>query len=341
MDPTPTLQAYFAPVVSLALSAGIVRWLVAGAARRFALDQPNERSLHSQPVPRLGGAGILCGTLAGWALVRSALTPSLWAGAVLLGVVSLVEDIRGVPMVRRFLAHFVAASYFAYSTLAGTLPWPLLPIMVIGIMWVTNLYNFMDGSDGLAGGMAVFGFGAYALGAWQAGATGFAIASACISTSACAFLFFNFAPARIFMGDIGSIPLGFLAASFGLFGWRYDFWPSWFPFVVFSPFLVDASVTLVARQLRGEKVWRAHRSHYYQRLVLIGWGHRKVAVAEYGLMAAVAASSLATIGTPWGTQVAVVAAWAAIYIIFLHRIDVRWRRFNASLAPGPSATPGT
>ena len=331
-------RAYWAPVLAFVLCAGLVRWLVVGAARRFALDRPNERSLHSQPVPRLGGVGIVCGTLGGWTLVPSALTPSLWVGAVLLGVVSLVEDVRGVPAVARFLAHFVAAGYFVYATSAGLLPGPLVPVVVIGIVWVTNLYNFMDGSDGLAGGMAAFGFGAYGIGAWGAGAHDFALASASIAGAAAAFLLFNFAPAKIFMGDIGSIPLGFLAASFGVFGWHHDLWPAWFPLLVFSPFLVDASVTLVARQLRGEKVWRAHRSHYYQRLVLMGWGHRKVALAEYGLMLAAGTSALGGVHATTAVQATVIAGWVAAYGIILRVIDLRWTRFTVTAR---RATPET
>jgi UDP-N-acetylmuramyl pentapeptide phosphotransferase/UDP-N-acetylglucosamine-1-phosphate transferase len=338
MEHAPILGACLGSLVGFAVCAGIVRSLVGDALRRLALDRPNERSLHTQPVPRLGGLGIICGTLAGWAVVSPATTPSFWVGALLLGIVSLVEDVRGVPMAGRLLAQFVASGYFVYTTIAGAMAWPLLLVVVIGIVWVTNLYNFMDGSDGLAGGMALFGFGAYGIGAWVAGADGFAAASTTVAAAAVAFLLFNFAPAKIFMGDIGSIPLGFLAASFGLFGWRNNLWPAWFPFLVFSPFLIDASVTIVVRQLHGEKIWCAHRSHYYQRLVLMGWGHRKVALAEYGLMFAVAISALVgSISMP-AMQTAIIVGWAAVYVAILRSIDARWARFQLT---APSATPET
>lgn len=329
-----------APVLAFVSSAAMVRWLVAGAARRFALDHPNERSLHSQPVPRLGGAGIVCGLLAGWSLVAGALSLPIWLGTALLAVVSLVEDVRGVPMAGRFLAHFVAATFFVLPTLGGAVPAALLPLVVIGIVWVTNLYNFMDGSDGLAGGMAVFGFGAYAVGAWLAGSPTFALASSSVAAAAAAFLLFNFAPAKIFMGDVGSIPLGFLAASVGVAGWTRGIWPAWFPFLVFSPFLVDASVTVVARQLRGEKVWRAHRSHYYQRLVLMGWGHRRVAVAEYALMLAAGASSLLTLHAPRIVQASLIAGWVVVYAVLLRTIDRRWVRFEALARVDEAGLPG-
>jgi UDP-N-acetylmuramyl pentapeptide phosphotransferase/UDP-N-acetylglucosamine-1-phosphate transferase len=95
-----------------------------------------------------------------------------------------------------------------------------------------------------------------------------------VAAAAAGFLCFNFHPARIFMGDVGSVPLGFTAGALGLVGWRSGAWPLWFPLLVFAPFILDATVTLLRRALRGEKVWQAHRSHYYQRMVQMGLGHR-------------------------------------------------------------------
>lgn len=328
-----TWAACAAPIVAFAVSLALVGRLVWGAASKVALDQPNARSLHSQPVPRLGGAGIFAGTFAGWALLllglpgEPGLTAPVWVASALLAIVSLGEDVWGIPMRWRFLAHLVAALLFAWVALVGAVPWWLLPPIVIGTVWATNLYNFMDGSDGLAGGMAAVGFCAYAVAAWCAHQAAFGLMTLCVVGAAGAFLCFNFAPARIFMGDVGSIPLGFLAASFGVFGWSRGLWPAWFPLLVFSPFWVDATVTLVARQLRGEKVWQAHRSHYYQRLVLMGWGHRRVALAEYVLMAAAAGSGLVMRHGPGWAQAALVVGWIVAYIVAMRAVDVRWKRF--------------
>jgi hypothetical protein len=96
------------------------------------------------------------------------------------------------------------------------------------------------------------------------------------------FLLLNFSPARVFMGDAGSVPLGFLAGGIGIAGWRTVSWPAWFPLLVFSPFVVDASVTLARRMfMRRERFWHPHREHYYQRLVRMGWSHRRLALTEY------------------------------------------------------------
>jgi UDP-N-acetylmuramyl pentapeptide phosphotransferase/UDP-N-acetylglucosamine-1-phosphate transferase len=160
--------------------------------------------------------------------------------------------------------------------------WVLLA--VVAIVWMTNLYNFMDGMDGLAGGMAIFGFGSLAITAWLAGNGPVAFVTVSIAAAAGAFLWFNFHPARIFLGDAGSTVFGFLAAGLSLIGWQDGIWSLWFPVLVFSPFIVDATVTLLKRAFQGEPFWQPHRTHFYQRLVLSGWGHRKTVLAEYGLM---------------------------------------------------------
>jgi UDP-N-acetylmuramyl pentapeptide phosphotransferase/UDP-N-acetylglucosamine-1-phosphate transferase len=289
---------------------------------RLPMDHPNERSLHATPTPRIGGLGIMAGVLvaAVW-LAETSLLPVM-VGAFALAVLSVLDDVRGLPVRVRFLAHFVAAA--ACLLALGVTGWSLLAGTLV-VVWMTNLYNFMDGSDGLAGGMAAIGFGALALAAWLGDAPGLAAFCAAIATAALAFLRFNFPPARVFMGDAGSIPLGFLAASLGILGAQQNVWPRLFPLLVFSPFIVDASVTLARRALRGEKIWQAHRSHYYQRVVLLGATHRQLALAAYALMLAMAALAFALLFLPQH------AAWvlilsAATYLLIFLAIDRRWHR---------------
>jgi UDP-GlcNAc:undecaprenyl-phosphate/decaprenyl-phosphate GlcNAc-1-phosphate transferase len=197
---------------------------------------------------------------------------------------------------------------------------------ILAVVWMTNLYNFMDGADGLAGGMAAIGFGALALGAWLGDAPRLAAFCAAIAAAALAFLRFNFPPARVFMGDAGSIPLGFLAAALGILGAQQNVWPWLFPLLVFSPFIVDASVTLARRGLRGERIWQAHRSHYYQRVVLLGASHRQLALAAYALMLTMAALACVLLILPIYTTWVLIMS-VAIYMIIFLAIDVRWRRF--------------
>jgi UDP-N-acetylmuramyl pentapeptide phosphotransferase/UDP-N-acetylglucosamine-1-phosphate transferase len=237
------------------------------------------------------------------------------AGAVVLvASISWLDDQRHLPIVLRFAGHFTAAGIIAWG---GGLPaWPLwaTAAALFAVVWLTNLYNFMDGMNGLAGGMAVFGFGTLALGAQAAGAGESALLAGCIAAGAAGFLIFNFHPARIFLGDVGSIPLGFLAAVLGFDGMRRELWPLWFPIVAFSPFIVDASVTLLRRALRSECIWQAHREHYYQRLVRMGWSHRRTALAEYTLMLTMAALALGLRTAPAAIQA--LGLVAATFVLF-------------------------
>ena len=116
------------------------------------------------------------------------------------------------------------------------------------------------------------------------------------------------------MGDAGSIPLGFLAGGFGLAGWQAGVWPAWFPVLVFSPFIVDASVTLMRRALRRQRIWQAHCEHYYQRLVRSGWGHRKTALAGYALMLACGAVAFLGASLPAAAQATLLVIAGAAYL---------------------------
>ena len=207
-------------------------------------------------------------------------------------------------------------------------------MLVLAIAWYANLYNFMDGSDGLAGGMAVIGFGAYAWGALQSGQAALAAASASIAGAAFAFLFANFHPARLFMGDVGSVPLGFLAGALGVLGWRAGAWPLWFPLLVFAPFVCDATLTLARRLMRGERVWLAHKEHYYQRLVRMGFGHRGVAWIEYAAMILCAAAALLARDEAPTFQWIALGGAAALLSAAAICIDLRWSRFLARSGGG-------
>ena len=312
-------------MASFGISLAILVLLTSGELQAFALDQPNERSLHTRPVPRTGGIAILSGIFCGWAVLGLPEWPIL-AGMLILVFVSLLDDLVSLPVALRFCAHFLASGIFSVFILQPSTGPLWTMACAIAIVWMTNLYNFMDGSDGLSGGMALFGFGFYGLAAWMTGDAHFALLNMSVAMSAGAFLFFNFHPARIFMGDSGSIPLGFLAAAFGLAGWKVGDWPVWFPLVVFSPFIVDSTSTLAKRLLRGEKIWLAHREHYYQRLIRMGIGHGNTALLEYALMIAAGASSL--LAVHFAHAVPLLVFWALIFFLLMRHIDNRWISFN-------------
>jgi UDP-GlcNAc:undecaprenyl-phosphate GlcNAc-1-phosphate transferase len=240
--------------------------------------------------------------------------------------------VLGVPVVLRLATHHFAAGILAASLMPAVYGVPDALMTVIAIAWVTNLYNFMDGSDGLAGGMALFGFSFYGIAAWLAGSIDFALLNFSVAAAAAAFLIFNFHPARVFLGDIGSIPLGYLAAAFGIIGCLQGDWAFWFPVLVFSPFVLDASITLARRLWRRKRVWEAHRDHYYQRLVQMGWGHRRTAFAEYALMLISGGLALATLSVPAVGQAIALAAAASVYAGLIVWIERAWVRTAAGTA---------
>ncbi|HMH18384.1 MAG TPA: glycosyltransferase family 4 protein [Burkholderiales bacterium] len=290
---------------------------------RLPLDVPNQRSLHVRPVPRSGGIAMMAGIFTGFAVMQTPLVVVL--SVAVLVALSHFDDLRGLSIPLRFGVQLAAAAGFAYGALLG-LTLPLLVLIVLGILWMTNLYNFMDGSDGLAGGMTVFGFSFLGTGAWMSGDEALLIECAIVAAVAAAFLPFNFPPARLFMGDAGSIPIGFLAAVLSLSGWRDGDWPLWFPAAVFSPFIVDASLTLLKRAGAGERIWRAHNKHYYQRLVRMGWGHRRTALAEYALMLACGTTALWALREPLTLQLCALIGLVALHAILALGVDYAWRR---------------
>jgi UDP-N-acetylmuramyl pentapeptide phosphotransferase/UDP-N-acetylglucosamine-1-phosphate transferase len=320
--------AAWAPLTAFAATLLTIWWLLRSRLARIALDHPNERSLHHAPVPRTGGIGIFIGVFIAWATIAPELPAAFLPALVLVLATSIIDDIYGVPVAVRFFAHLVAAGMLAGALLYDHGGVVVTIIAMLAIGWMANLYNFMDGSDGLAGGMAAFGFGAYGAAAWIAGHPVFALVNLSVAAAAAAFLVFNFHPARIFMGDVGSVPLGFLASALGLLGWQQAVWTWWFPLLVFSPFIVDASVTLARRLLRMERVWQAHRDHYYQRLVQLGWGHRKTALAEYVLMVACGTLGIALLGRSTEFQVTALITAALAYLALIAAIEIAWRRFR-------------
>ena len=308
-------------VLSFAVAFAASRLLL-GRFANFALDKPNARSLHERPVPRTGGIALLAGIAVAAPFVVAALWLPLLL-AFLLATVSLVDDLRGMPTAVRLSLHLAAAALVTWYVLAPMHPLELA-LLALAVAWITNLYNFMDGSDGLAGGMAFIGFGAYALAAALAGDVPLAVLCTAISMAAAAFLAHNFHPARIFLGDVGSIPLGFLAGGLGLVGWRDDVWSLWFPLLVFAPFIGDATVTLLKRLARRERVWQAHREHYYQRLVRMGFGHRGTAYLGYALMAACAAVALLARAQPPVVQWSAFLGTSAALGVLAVWVDRRW-----------------
>lgn len=280
--------------------AFLCAWVLTGALRRYALqrgvvDVPNDRSSHTSPTPRGGGVAIAVPFLA--ILLVAVLTGSFApaGGLALVGAgagvawLGFLDDHAHIAARWRLAGHFLAAAWVLICI--GGLPplavfgmkldpgWLGQALAAVYLVWLLNLYNFMDGIDGIAGIEAVsVGLGG-ALLCGAAGQAELAFAAALLAAAAAGFLVWNFPPAKIFMGDAGS---GFLGVAFGalsVMSAHADAALLWSWLILLGVFVVDATITLVRRLVRGETLHEAHRSHAYQHAAREAGAHRPVSLA--------------------------------------------------------------
>lgn len=263
-------------------------WALRYARREQVLDHPEERSNHATPTPRGGGIAIvavMAGVLAWLAYSRveeRLVLLAMLAGLVLVGAIGWIDDHRPISARIRLAMHALAAALVAIAMAVTGWPIWMSVLALVAIPVLVNIWNFMDGIDGIAATQAMVWELALLL--WTpvalAGSIGLALAMACLG-----FLPFNFPRARLFMGDVGSGALGFLVASSGLLLAREQGSHALGSLGVLAPFLVDAGLTLSRRIWRREPWWQAHSQHAYQRLARSWKGHGRV-TGIYTMLAA-------------------------------------------------------
>jgi UDP-N-acetylmuramyl pentapeptide phosphotransferase/UDP-N-acetylglucosamine-1-phosphate transferase len=334
----------FSAVLAFVSAWWITRSLCSSKSFPSVLAEPNERTLHSRPTPQTGGLAIIVSVVIALMATGAALaiaepskpllpkglaSGSLWIviSMLLVFVVSFIDDCIGLRASFRLGIQAIAALIIILGVglALSSLPIPggqpiglgfaAVPVSVLLLMWMANLYNFMDGMDGFAGGMTLIGFGFLAYLGWEAHSPVMLVIATFVAMGALGFLAHNFPPARIFLGDAGSITVGFLAGTLMLLGVRDQIFDLWVPVIIFSPFIIDATVTLIRRALRLEKVWLGHREHYYQRLVLAGWSHRRTVCAEYGVMFVCGGLAVLYQHASGDWRPIILGAWAGIFLI--------------------------
>lgn len=278
--------------------AGVASWVLTGFLRQYAIaksliDIPNERSSHSVPTPRGGGVGIVVSFLAilpvlNWFdLLSNHILLALWGAGFAVAITGFLDDHGHIDARWRLMVHFGAAAWGLYW-LGGFPPlaafgyvldlgWIGYMFAAVYIVWLLNLYNFMDGIDGLASIEAITVCGNGALMAWLVVPDStFWLLPTVLAAAVSGFLFWNFPPARIFMGDAGSGFLGIILALLSVQAAWVESRLLWVWLILLGVFIVDATVTLCRRVLRGEKFYEAHRSHAYQYASRTLGAHRPV-----------------------------------------------------------------
>ncbi len=264
------------------------------------MDIPGQRSSHVHPTPRGGGIAIYISFVLMLFFLRNyAENNFLWClffGVTIISGIGLIDDIKKLPIKIRFSVQIIASSIpILYGFKLNEIELPALgtinlgilsiPITLVWILWMTNLYNFMDGIDGITASEAtVVSFFLFLLSLITKNHF-LLLMSLIIIGSSLGFLIHNFPPAKIFMGDVGSSSLGYIFAILAIFASQNE--KHYIPFFIFlllsGTFIFDATVTLIRRIVKGERWFEAHRSHYYQRLVIAGYTHKQVTLLECGV----------------------------------------------------------
>jgi len=304
---------------ALAVAAFAAAWGLTGMVRHYArnrlLDHPNERSSHTNPTPKGGGLAVVAAfvaagiVLAVAGVVETRVAIAVLGGTAAISLLGWIDDHRYLPNRLRFAFHLLAGVW-AMAWLRG------LPVVhfgggvevrvgllgsllgVVGIVWAINLYNFMDGIDGLAAGEAASVGLAAAVLLWLLRAPGLAALSLLLAAAAAGFLVWNWHPARIFMGDVGSGALGYAFGALAAASERAGAIPAVVWLLLLGVFFGDATLTVVRRLLRREPIFKAHRSHAYQRAPQAGLTHARVAATVLLLNAVLALLAAAALFRP-------------------------------------------
>jgi len=290
----PAAFFVLAAIAALIGTGGTLRYL-----RRRLLDFPNERSSHAVPTPKGAGLAVIPVVLVAWAAANHGLTgtfiPWLLGGALALGLVSWIDDKRGLSQLVRLAAQALVVGILLYLwpherlVLQGAAPfWLDRLFTALAWIWFINLFNFMDGIDGISGVETMaLGLGASLVFGAAGGAPVFGLFGAAIAGAALGFLWWNWQPAKVFLGDVGSVPLGLMLGWLLLELAAAGQWAA----AIILPlyYLADSGLTLARRALRGENFFQAHREHFYQKAVINGQSHAAVSgligAANVGLIA--------------------------------------------------------
>jgi UDP-GlcNAc:undecaprenyl-phosphate GlcNAc-1-phosphate transferase len=301
------------------------------------VDVPSERSSHDVVKPRFGGIALVFSFFLVFAFLLASdrgvngYIPFV-IGAAIIFAAGVLDDRRSLPVAFRFAAQIAATVVLVrggnvvdhiYVPLAGTIDLDMLavPFTVLFVLSSINFYNFIDGIDGLAAGSACIVSGFLALIAYMLGHVPLALVCLAVTGSSLGFLQFNFPPSKLFMGDGGSTFLGYFFAFAAITGNRLvPEVPFFVTVLLLSSLYLDAGVTLVRRLFRGEKILQPHRTHYYQRLLALGFNHKQVTVLEYGLTLLLGVSALIFFKAGGLFPIFLCVCWLAVFTSLMLKV---------------------
>ncbi len=345
-----------AVIVSSVLGFGVsilsVPFFARWARKKSLFDVPNQRSSHTIPTPRIGGVGILLGTLSAWAAACLLFgvqpsKPLLYTIAALIAgaFVGLADDIRGLPTAVRLALYLVCAmGSVAFGASVRVLYIPGGGTVSLGsvggtifsalfVAWYTNLFNFMDGINGIAGTAALVTMTALAVLFASGGYLSEASFSAAAAAACLGFLPFNFPKAKVFMGDGGAVFLGMAAGAFSLHAVNRGLISTHGVVLLMYPFVFDATFTLFRRMIRKEKFWAAHRSHLYQQLCDLGFSHTRITLLYFGVGVLCALLGLSyhrfSGQVRFAAVVLLLLASLSVSFLVLHKNKIRRQRLDA------------
>ncbi|MDQ7792163.1 MAG: MraY family glycosyltransferase [Clostridia bacterium] len=350
------------PFVAMALSCILVLILtppVMKLARRWgAVDKPNQRKVHATPMPRLGGLAIYIAFVVSLLVTQPMTMPlaGLLVGATLIVLLGIWDDIRGMPAVVKLLGQTVAAASlipfglyveFITNPVAGGVLWLGLwgiPLTIFWLVAVTNALNLVDGLDGLAGGTALIAALTMAMIAFfEAQATAFAVALV-LATALLGFLRYNFHPARIFLGDAGSMLLGFVLAATAIMGLTKSATALSIiiPIVILGIPLFDTAFAILRRCRNGRRIFEPDKDHLHHRLLTAGLSHRGAVLTVYGINLVLAASAVVITRLSTDQAVLLLFIVAAVLLTVANKLGVigaAWSRRLPETADSKSESP--
>ncbi|MEE9452440.1 MAG: glycosyltransferase family 4 protein [Gammaproteobacteria bacterium] len=328
-----------AEVIILLFSLSALAYLLVFSYKQFALskgivDTPNLRSHHTRPIPLGGGAVFACV----WLLACfGAIVLTDWSysyfflflpGSVMILSISFIDDLYKISAWTRLAVHLLVATTLVYAI--GGFPQLSLGthylylggvgslLAIVAIAWSINLYNFMDGVDGIASMQAIFIFSMGSLFFWLSGANYLMLINLFLVATMIGFIILNWPPAKIYMGDVGSTFLGFLVAAFALIGEKQYGLPALIWLIIYGVFAFDATITLLRRMMAGEKWYKPHYSYFYHhRLLLLGWSHTKILLAVSAINCILGSLAFYAFMNPQNLIVCVTIALALLSFFYL------------------------